>query len=502
MDDTISIQLKLKKKKALLFSIIIGFLSSLYYFSWWFKEFRFHNPLVIFGFLFILFYIISQVYFLWYIFLHTKYLNKKNISKTFSVDVILPTYNEPEWMVEKSCSAMVKIKYPHTTYLLDDGSNAVYKTIAEKYGAIYVTRENNKDYKAGNINNILKKLEGELIAIFDIDHIPEEDFLDESIGYFEDSEVGVVQVALDHYNHNESFVADACSKMSDDFFGATMLGMNGCGSTVVFGSNSIFRREALLNIGGYKPGLAEDLNTSIHLHADGWKSVYVPYILAQGVVPSDLSAFFKQQLKWSRGVFESLFTTYPKLFKNLNLRQRICYLTRMTYYLAGPIVAIHLIFCTLALFSQQISHHLTEYIYHSLPFLFMFFLTHAFTKNFYFLKKEKKGFNLKGYILVLGTWPVYTFAFLTTLFRIKIPFIPTPKEKSFKKENLFLIIISQIITVLILISGVIFRISQGLRTPHLLTVLFASSLILLHTGVFYSVWETFKFNKVRKKERS
>ncbi len=495
--EMISIQLRLKKKKALLFLVILGVFSSIYYFTWWFKEYRFQNPVVAFGFICILFYIVTQVYFLWYIFLHSKYPKRKPASRTFSVDVILPTYNEPEWLVEKACCAMVNMKYPHKTYLLDDGDNPAYRKIAERNGAIYFTRKNKKDYKAGNINNVLENSDGEIIAIFDVDHIPQNNFLDEVVGHFEDPEIGVVQVALDHYNQNESFVADACCKMNDDFFGATMLGMSGCGSTVVFGSNSVFRREALIKVGGYKPGLAEDLNTSIHLHADGWKSIYVPQILAQGLVPADLGAFFKQQIKWSRGVFESLFTLYPKLFKHLDLRKRICYLTRMTYYLAGPVITFHLIFCILALFSTEINTQFRNYIIHSIPFLFMFFAIQVFTKNFYFIKKQKKGFNAEGYILVLGTWPVYTFAFLSALFRIKIPFIATPKKKSHLRENL-LLIVPQIITVMVLLAGIIYKISKGMVSDPSFTILFALVMILLHSGVFFAVWESYMFN--RKKD--
>ncbi|OGU70557.1 MAG: hypothetical protein A2V93_10585, partial [Ignavibacteria bacterium RBG_16_34_14] len=434
---------------------------------------------------------------LWYIFLHSKYPKRKNASRSFSVDVILPTYNEPEWLVEKACNAMVNMSYPHKTYLVDDGNNRAYQKIADRNGAIYFARKDKKDFKAGNINNILENSEGEIIAIFDVDHIPQKNFLDEVVGHFEDPKIGVVQVALDHYNQNESFIADACCKMNDDFFGATMLGMSGCGSTVVFGSNSIFRRVALINIGGYKPGLAEDLNTSIHLHADGWDSVYVPQILAQGLVPSDLGAFFKQQIKWARGVFESLLTIYPRLFRSLDLRKRICYLTRMTYYLAGPVITFHLIFCILALFSVNINYLFRDYIIHSLPFLSIFFVIQVFTKNFYFIKKQKKGFNAEGYILVLGSWPVYTVAFLAALLRIKIPFISTPKEKSRLKENLKLII-PQMITVVVLIVGVIYKITIGLVSNPSLTVLFALVMILLHSGVFFAVWESYVFNRKRK----
>ncbi|MDO8549248.1 MAG: hypothetical protein Q7S39_03725, partial [Ignavibacteria bacterium] len=109
-------------------------------------------------------------------------------------------------------------------------------------------------------------------------------------------------------------------------------------------------------------------------------------------------------------------------------------------------------------------------------------------------KNKKKGFNAEGYILVLGSWPVYTIAFLMALFRIKIPFISTPKEKSHLKENLKLVI-PQIITVIILIAGIIYKISNGLVSNPSFSVLFALIMILLHSGVFYTVWESYIFNK-------
>lgn len=496
MNEVISIQLRLKKKKALLFLVILGFISSLYYFAWWFEENRYLNPLLAICFIGILFYVITQVYFLWYIFLHSKYPKKKTPTKQYSVDVFLPTYNEPYWLVEKSCKAIVEIRYPHKTYLIDDGNNPQYKAIAEKYGAIYVIRPDKKDYKAGNINNVIKHSYGEIITIFDVDHIPQPEFLELTIGYFDDPKIGVVQVALDHYNQSESFVADACCKLNDDFFGATMLGMSGCGATVVFGSNSVFRREALVSIGGYKPGLAEDLNTSVHLHAEGWKSVYVPEILAQGLVPSDLLAFFKQQLKWARGVFETLFTHYPHLYKSLDLPKRICYMTRMTYYLAGPLITFHIIFGILSLFSQKISYQFTDYLTHALPFLIMFFIIQIFVKTFYYIKEKKKGFNTEGYFLVLGTWPIYTLAFISTILRINIPFIATPKESS--KRGNFIIIVPQLITVIILIIGIVRKVITGLYDTPSFSLLFAATFILLHSAIFFAVWENYKKKKIYK----
>jgi hypothetical protein len=90
------------------------------------------------------------------------------------------------------------------------------------------------------------------------------------------------------------------------------MGMHGCGAAPVWGSHTTFRRAALESIGGYKPGLAEDLHTSICLHAAGWRSVYVPTLHASGLVPSDLRAFTMQQRKWAHGVFGILLESFPR----------------------------------------------------------------------------------------------------------------------------------------------------------------------------------------------
>ena len=113
------------------------------------------------------------------------------------------------------------------------------------------------------------------------------------------------------------------------------MGLYGHGASVAIGANCTFRREALASIGGHGIGLAEDLVTAIRLHARGWRSVYVPEIVSRGLVPEDLGSYYRQQLKWSRGVHEVLFAELPRLWGQLTGRQRLAYLTIATYYLFG-----------------------------------------------------------------------------------------------------------------------------------------------------------------------
>ena len=103
-------------------------------------------------------------------------------------------YTEPTWLVTKTLKAAVKMRYPHRTFLLDDGRRNELASAAKKIGAAYIRRSNNKHAKAGNINHALEKTDGEIIVIFDTDHTPKPEFLERSLGHFRDPRVGFVQV--------------------------------------------------------------------------------------------------------------------------------------------------------------------------------------------------------------------------------------------------------------------------------------------------------------------
>ena len=181
----------------------------------------------------------------------------------------------------------------------------------------YLAREQHRDAKAGNINAALPHTEGDVIAIFDIDHAPKPDFLEKSLAYFNDPQAGFVQVMLTFRNLDESWVARSATESSLEFYNPTYLGADRMGGATLMGSNALIRRTALASIGGYQAGLAEDLATSLALHAAGWRSAYVAEPLAPGLSPSSLAAWSVQQLKWARGVFEMLLTVLPQVFSRL-----------------------------------------------------------------------------------------------------------------------------------------------------------------------------------------
>jgi len=117
-----------------------------------------------------------------------------------------------------------------------------------------------------------------------------------------------------YYNQAETLVAKGAAQQTYQFYGPMMMAMHSYGTVQAIGANCTFRRSALDSIGGHANGLSEDMHTAMKLHAGGWRSVYVPAILTRGLVPATMSSYYKQQLKWSRGTWELLVVTYPKLF--------------------------------------------------------------------------------------------------------------------------------------------------------------------------------------------
>jgi cellulose synthase (UDP-forming) len=165
-----------------------------------------------------------------------------------SVDVFIPTYNEPLEIVLRTAVAARNISYPHQTWILDDGNRPEFAAAAERIGVGYITRgpdwEGRPRFaKAGNVNNALFQTSGEFIAIFDCDQVPEPRFLDRVLGFFEDPEVAFVQTPQRFWNVVSS---DPLGSQAELFYGSIQQGKDGWGAAFFCGSNAVLRREALM----------------------------------------------------------------------------------------------------------------------------------------------------------------------------------------------------------------------------------------------------------------
>ena len=381
------------------------------------------------------------------------------LKKAWTVDVFTTACSgEPFNMIDRTLRAIQAITYPHKAYLCDESNNPALRSLCESLGVIHVTRLDKTDAKAGNINNALKRAVGEVCVILDPDHEPVPHMLDRLLPYFEDGGVGFVQSVQAYSNQGESLVARGAAEQTYHFYGPMMMCMNSYGTVQAIGANCAFRRAALDSIGGHAPGLAEDMHTAMQLHAKGWTSVYVPEILTRGLVPASLSAYYAQQLKWSRGTFELLFRVYPLLRKQFTWRQQLHYFLLPVYFLFGLITLIDLSIPVAALLLARTPWSLDmgrmALIY--LPLLALSIGIRRFSQR-WLLEPHEQGFHLPGGMLRTATWWVYLLGFVYAVFRVKVPYIPTPKQD--EHRNHWLLSVPNMLAVFISLSAIVYGLS-------------------------------------------
>lgn len=350
--------------------------------------------------------------------------------RKWTVDVFTTACpGEPRGMILRTLLAMKAIRYPHTDYLCDEGNDSVLREACEALGIRHVTRVEKTHAKAGNINNALAQATGEIAVVLDPDHEPAPFLIDRVLGYFEDPTVGFVQSVQAYRNQRDSLVADGAAKQTYLFYGPVMIGMNAYGTTQAIGANCVFRRSALDSIGGHAAGLSEDMHTTMRLYSRGWRSVYVPEILTRGLVPSTLSAYCKQQVKWACGSIELLLQEYPKLFSGMTAWQQMHYLVAPLYFLRGLFGAISILVPIVCLLLGGIALriNLIEYLAAYLPVVVLAGVIRQRTQH-WTIEKSDRGAHLMGGILGTGCWWVFLRGALCAVCRIRLPYIPTPKD--------------------------------------------------------------------------
>lgn len=412
--------------------LFLGVQSVAFFAIWWFRAGHVNNLALFVLLSFATWYGVFRILVGWYNVFHLD--QPEPVAAPDGLRVAIFTTSapgEPFEMFVRTLAAVREIRYPHTTYLLDDTRDPRFAALAREMGAVHLELLDVPGAKAGKINAALERTSEDLILVLDPDHVPFPGFLDRVLGYFEDDEVGFVQVAQAYGNAAESFVARGAAEQTYAFYGPIMQGMHGTGTAVAIGANCTFRRKALESIGGHGVGLAEDLVTSIRLHARGWKSVYVPEVLSRGLVPSDLDSYLKQQLKWSRGVYEVLFREYPRAFRRLTAYQKISYFMIGSYYLVGVTSLIFLSVPLIYLFfgRQPAVFLLSEYIAHALPVGLFGIVVYAFSQRWLCDRPRERGLHWRGTLLKIGSWSVYLKGLALAILGIAVPYIPTAKER-------------------------------------------------------------------------
>lgn len=277
-----------------------------------------------------------------------------------SVDILIPSYNEDAELLELTLLAATQIRYPahkFKVYLCDDGGTVQRRNrpdiseqswqryhelnaLCEKTGAIYVTREKNEHAKAGNLNSALNDhCSSDLVVIFDADHIPTADFLENTVGFFlKDPKLFLVQTP--HYFINPDPLErnlktyERMPSENEMFYTVIQYGLDFWNSSFFCGSAAVLRREHLNRIGGISgETITEDAETAMTLHGQyGLNSVYFGKPMVAGLQPETFSGFIVQRSRWAQGMVQIFMLKNPWLQPALKIPQKLAYTSSVFFW--------------------------------------------------------------------------------------------------------------------------------------------------------------------------
>ena len=278
-----------------------------------------------------------------------KDLSVYNLDEAPLVDVLICTYNESLQLLEKTIIASTQMAYPKNkfkVYVCDDGRRDELKALCKKYGVNYITREDNKGAKAGNINNALKYIKGDLFLVLDADMIPKKEFLQKTIGYFEDVNLAFVQTPQCYYNKDmyQSNLKKYIPNEQDFFMRDVQEARAYRGAVLHVGTNAVFRRKFIDEIGGYPTcSITEDMAVGMLLQAKGYDSIFINKVLVLGLSASTFGELVKQRDRWCRGNIQVFKHYNPFILKGLTPAQRICYVDGVLYWFSNLIKMFYII---------------------------------------------------------------------------------------------------------------------------------------------------------------
>lgn len=341
-----------------------------------------------------------------------------------TVDLFVTVLGEPIEIVEATVAAATRIRHPRLqVWILDDGRSPSVRALASLYPVGYLTRDDLRGAKAGNMNHALANTKGDMIAIFDADQVPHPDFLEATLGGFADPAIAFVQTPQVYRNSNENRVSAGANNQQGLFYGPILRGKNGSDAVFSCGTNVIFRRSAVEAIGGFpEDSITEDLRASILLIDKGYTSMYVSKILAEGLGPLDVDSYFNQQFRWGRGGLEILFKRRPFSSK-MSLPQGFQYSLGFMYWFTGwaylAYLSLPVLYLVSGLRPVQVPNTYPAYF---LPYVLTTLATIVYATDY--------GLRFDALWFTLASFPVQVKALLSTFLGRSAKFIVTPKHGS------------------------------------------------------------------------
>lgn len=365
------------------------------------------------------------------------------------VTIQLPVYNEL-YVMERLLDNIVKLNYPINKLeiqVLDDSTDESVISTAIQIKEIqetgidiqHIRRENRQGFKAGALKEGLEIAKGEFIAIFDADFLPKENWLLETIPYFKDSEIGVVQTRWGHINRNYSTLTKIQAFALDAHFTLEQVGRNSKGHFINFnGTAGIWRKECIYDAGNWEGDtLTEDLDLSYRAQLKNWKFKYLENIVTPAELPVVISAARTQQFRWNKGGAEN----FQKMAKQVVSSDQLSFKSKIHGLLHLLNSSMFLNVLIVGVLSIPMLYIKNEYE-HLKPYFYMmsFFVVSSviFFICYWYMYKNSYGGGFKNFIRYIGTFFTFfsiamgfslhnTIAVLEGHFGKKSEFVRTPK---------------------------------------------------------------------------
>jgi cellulose synthase/poly-beta-1,6-N-acetylglucosamine synthase-like glycosyltransferase len=268
----------------------------------------------------------------WLVYLFYKHRNDKpQPARPFEslprVTIQLPMFNEAN-VSKRVIDATCAMDYPRELLqiqVLDDStddSRTIARETVEHWQNMgldiqYIHRTNRQGFKAGALAAAMPQVTGQFIAIFDADFIPPADFLKQTVHYFTDPAIGMVQTRWEHLNREDSLLTRSQAILLDGHFVIEHTSRNRAGCWINFnGTAGIWRKQAITDAGGWQADtLTEDVDLSYRAQLKGWQFIYAPWIGCPAELPPEINAFKSQQHRWTKGTIQTAFKLLPRILK-------------------------------------------------------------------------------------------------------------------------------------------------------------------------------------------
>ncbi|MEO8560625.1 MAG: glycosyltransferase [bacterium] len=341
-----------------------------------------------------------------------------------AVTVFVPE-TQPLGMLELTLGAMVDMQYPHDTWVLDESDDQDVRELCGRLGAKHFTRREAREHEAdddrvaahskhGRINAWLAEVgydQYDVLAAIDLEHVPEPDYLERTVGYLRDSQVGYVQPAQVYYNQDASLIAGGAAEESYAFNSWIQAASHALGAPAVTGSHAVHRLAALRAVGGFPPLESEESHLTMLYRGAQWRGVYVPEILALGTTPVEWSGYLGQQRHRARALLEVKLRVYPKLAGRLLPMERLLGLLHGAYSLRSLTMLAIYPFVVLILLSNQRPTFLgIEALVGLSGMTLVLMLADRFLRRYVLDPERERGLRWRAMLLQFAKWPYLAWA--------------------------------------------------------------------------------------------